>query len=224
MPPILTHPDSPLWLWIDRIGILLGYVVLVTVAIAVARWLRGVRRQERRIRQAQQLARDTGARPVALSITWPGGSTEADVRRYLANVLPRWDFPQLPAGADDPGGAKRCPIVEFEHAESTISPDGADADVERLRSVVAWLKDEGFNEVHLFMRSTVTFGAAVGCMFANWGAVHVHHWNTTRGAYEYWFPLAEVKRTAEPRSVVDDVAASLARRRAARPPAEAPRA
>jgi hypothetical protein len=215
----ITDPDSTFWLVVDRVGILLGYIVLVTVSIAVTRWWRGVKRKERRIRHAQQLSRDAGARPVALSIATPGGAMEADIRRYLTSVLPGWDFPELAAGADDPGGARRCPIVEFEHEEGSLSPDGADADVERLREVVAWLKDEGFNEVHLFMRSTVAFGAAVGCLFANWGAVHVHHWNNTKGEYEYWFPLAEVKRAPEPHSALDDATAALARRLAERPAA-----
>jgi hypothetical protein len=217
MPHILTSPDSPLWLWIDRTGILLGYVVIGTLAVAGTRWWRGVRRRERHIRQARQLARGDGVRRVALCITTPKGGIDADVRRYLAERSPGWSFPDLPAGADDPGGQDRCPVVTFEHEEETVSASGADADLERLRHVAAWLKEEGFGEVHLFMRGPVAFGAAVGCLFANWGEVHVHHFD--RGRYEYWFSLAEVKRIAGPVSVVDDVSAALARRLAERPAA-----
>ena len=210
-----TDPDSTFWLVVDRVGILLGYLVLITIAIAATRWWHGVRRRERHIRQAQQLARGDGVRSVALCITTPKGGIDADVRRYLAEMSPGWSFPDLPPGTDDPGGADRCPVVVFQHEEEAVSADGADADLERLRDVAAWLKEEGFGVVHLFMRGPVAFGAAVGCLFANWGEVHVHHFD--RGRYQYWFSLAEVKRIAGPTSLPDDVSAALARRLAARP-------
>ena len=59
---------------------------------------------------------------------------------------------------------------------STSAEDLPDyADIERLRQVERWLKDEGYDEVHLFMRSTVAFGCAVGSLLPNWAAVHVSH-------------------------------------------------
>jgi hypothetical protein len=207
-----TNPDSTFWLVVDRVAILLSYVALLTITAAATQWWQSVRRQERRSRRTPELADGRVTKPVAVLVSPPAGSVEADVERYLVRTFPDWAFPYLPLGADDPGGEpRRCPIVHFEHGEQMATPEGVDADLERLRRAEGWLKDEGFSEVHLFMRSTVAFGTAVGCLFANWGAVHVYHWNQRTSTYEYWFPLAEVKRLGATPNFGDAMASLAAR-------------
>jgi hypothetical protein len=92
--------------------------------------------------------------------------------------------------------------VEFEHG-GVLSPDVAAADIARLRQVEHWLKEEGYDEVHLFIRSTVAFGCATGSHFTNWGAVHVYHHSP---ACEYWVSLDDVERATPPPTLGDAIA------------------
>jgi hypothetical protein len=210
--------DPDIWMWLDRGAIVLAYVALGSVGAVAYQWWRKLRRLERLARRSPELAAGRASRPVALAVSFPGESIEADVRRYLAGRFPRWSFPSLPVGADDPDPSpNRCPVVEFEHS-GTLTPEVAEADLERLRGVERWLKDEGFTELHLFLKSTVAFGCGVGCLFTNWGAVHVYHRDNRAGTYEYWFPLADVKRLAPVPTLGDVVAAHLVQRLYAPPP------
>lgn len=215
--------QSPFWIWFDRGGTLFSYVALGTVIAAGFQLWQSARRQERRRMRAEALVSGHGARRVALVISPSGGSMEADVERYLTREFPGSHFLHLPIGADvlDPE-ARRWSIVGFEHAE-TLTPDGVEAELARLRGVERWLKEVGFDEVHLFMRTSVAYGAAVGCIFTNWGAVHVYHWNHSQRTYEYWFALGEVKRMNPPTALGDAVAAVVSQRlRRHAAPAEAP--
>jgi hypothetical protein len=200
------------WTWLDRGAIVLAYAAVGTVAAVAYQWWGTVRRLERRARRDAELAAGKTAKPVALAVFFYGESIEADVRRYLSARYPGWSFPSLPAGADDPDPSpNRCPIVQLEHA-GTLTPDVAEADLERLRAVERRLKDEGFTEVHLFLKSTVAFGCGVGCLFTNWGAVHVYHRDNRAGTYEYWFPLADVKRVGPPPALGNVLAAHVVQR------------
>jgi hypothetical protein len=191
------------WLWFDRIGTALSYVALGTLIAAGFKMWQSAQREERRRARTEALAAGQTARPVALVVSGTGGSMEADVERYLAGRFPGWSFSHLPIGAGDPDlSPRRWPVVGFEHAE-TLTAEGVEAELARLRGVERWLKEEGFNEVHLFMRTPVAFGSAVGCVFTNWGAVHVYHWN--QRTYEYWFALDEVKRLGPSPSLGDAV-------------------
>ena len=214
-----------LWLALDRISIVLSYAAFLSLVLAAQAWWRSVRRHERRVRLQDELQSGRNRKPVALLVTRQGESTEADVRRYLTGMHAGWDFPSLPIGADDPSrDTRRWPLVHFEHGETEITPDGVDADLDRLRGVERWLKDEGFNEVHLFLRSTVAFGAAIGSLFTNWGTVHVYHFNIGVGTYEHWFPLAEVKRIGAPPTLPDALASTAAELLARRGRTSAPEA
>lgn len=212
-----------IWMTLDRISIVLSYAAFVSLAIAAQAWWRSVRRHERRVQLQEELQSGRHRKPVALLVTRLGESTEADVRRFLSGMNEGWDFPPLPVGADDPSrDARRWPLVHFEHGEKDITPTGVDADLDRLRDVERWLKEEGFNEVHLFLRSTVAFGAAIGSLFTNWGTVHVYHFNTGMGTYEHWFPLADIKRIRVSPTLPDAIASTaaglLARRGQSRAP------
>jgi hypothetical protein len=218
---VQTGSPSPVWLWLDRGGTLLSYVALGTVIAAGFQWWQSVRRQERRRIRGEALAAGRAAKPVALVVSASGGSMEADVEGYLSQQFAGWSFPHLPVGAGDPDPSpRRWPIVGFEHAE-TLTPDGIEAELARLRAVERWLKEEGFNEVHLFMRTPVAFGSAVGCIFTNWGAVHVYHWNHPERTYEYWFALGDVKRVLLLPTLGDAISAAVARRLQRTAPGEA---
>lgn len=225
-PHLVSRDDfMDIWLTLDRISIVLSYAAFVSLAVAAQAWGRSVRRHERRVRLQDEIVSGRNRKPVALLVTRLGESTESDVRRFLSGTHPAWDFPPLPIGADDPSrDAKRWPLVHFEHSEKEITPNGVDADLDRLREVERWLKEEGFNEVHLFLRSTVAFGAAIGSLFTNWGTVHVYHFNLRAGTYEHWFPLADVKRISTPPTLPDALASTaaelLARRRSSRTPGQ----
>lgn len=213
------------WLWVSRLGSLVSFVALGGVAAASTQWWARVRREDRRRQRDAELAAGRGRKPIALAIFFEGPSIGSDVRTYLSGRFPTWSFPALPLGATDPDSSpRRWPIVEFEHG-GVLSPDVAVADIARLRQVEHWLKEEGYDEVHLFMRSTVAFGCAIGSLFTNWGAVHVYHHSPP---YEHWFSLDEVKRLAPPPALGDVIATWAAqgldarRRRQVEAPASAP--
>ncbi len=218
-------PDSTCWLVVDRIGILLSFAVLGTIAVAFYKVFLSVRRKQRLVRVQAEIAGGRAGKPVALLVCFAGSRIDSDVMRFLRGTYPAHDFFVLPAGAADPNpGPGRFPLVEFHHS-GDLDPDVAHADLQRLRAIERWLKLEGYTEIHLFMRSTVAFGCVAGSLLTNWGAVHVYHRNDKTG-YECWFPLSETKRgevAADPSGAVADALVQLFSRRPAAPqPAPVP--
>jgi hypothetical protein len=196
--------ETGFWLWVSRVGAVISCLAFSGVAAATAQWWAKVGRYERRRQRAAELAAGRTHKPVALAIRFEGASIESDVVTYLSESYTGWSFPSLPLGGSDPDPSPcRWPVLEFEHG-GTLTWAVAHADLERLRQVERWLKEEGYDEVHLFMRSTVAFGCAVGSLFTNWGGVHVYHWGA--GAYEHWFSLDEVKHAAPAPTLGDAVA------------------
>jgi hypothetical protein len=217
-----TNPDSTVWLVVDRFAIVLSFAIVGTLATYGFRLLHDIRRARRRQELDAELATGRTAKPVALAVSFRNADIQRDVRRFLEARFPGASFPELPLGAADPDPSpKRFPIVEFRHG-GNLTPGTVDADLARLRGVRRWLEEEGFTEVHLFLNTTVAFGCVIGSLFTNWGRVHLYHWCTESGSYEYWLPLAEVKRVADAPDLSATVAAYLAQRTAAaRSPATA---
>ncbi|HEU0079612.1 MAG TPA: hypothetical protein VFQ76_18285 [Longimicrobiaceae bacterium] len=214
-----TDPDSTCWLVVDRAGILLSFAVLGSIIVAFYKVFLDIRRKQHLVRVHAEMAGIRSGRPVALLTCFAGGSIEPDAMRFLRGRHPGHDFFVLPAGAADPHpGPLRFPLVEFHHS-GDLDPGVAHADLQRLRAVERWLKQEGYTEIHLFMRSTVAFGCVAGGLFTNWGAVFIYHRHDNHG-YEYWFPLSETKRgevAADPVGAVADAVVQRLTRRAAAP-------
>lgn len=219
-----TDPGSTCWLVVDRVAILLSFAVLGTIAVGFYKVFSTIRRKQRLVQAQAEMAGTRSGKPVALLVCFAGSGIDRDVERFLRGQYPAHDFFVLPAGSTDPHpGPLRFPLVEFHHS-GDLDPGVAHADLERLRAVERWLKQEGYTEIHLFLRSTVAFGCVVGGLFTNWGSVLVYHRND-RAGYELWFPLSETKRgevAADPvEAVADAVVQRLSRRGATPEPIEA---
>lgn len=177
-----------IWLWLDRGSIILGYVTVVTVvsgAIYVLRFALDYRKRQRRLR-GQTVGKT--ARPMALAISFGGGSIKTAVQDFLDHRYP-----------DTP-----IPVREFvEPAEVTTT--NVYLNLQRLRKLKERLQSEGVTELHMFYKGPIALGMGLGAIFDNWVSVKVYH-NNRSGAYEEWLTL----ETAKAQPVIETVAEKMA--------------
>jgi len=180
------NPDSTFWLTVDRISILLSYVVVVSVVALVWQVLRFLRHR-RRLRRVAGKSR----RPQALALAFGGGSIRVAVEGFLAN-------------------AYEVTIPVEEYAGDEVTPANIHRHLEKIRRLKERFQSEGVTELHLFLKAPMALALAVGAVFTNWGEVKVYQ-QSRAGGYEAWTTLAQAKAASIPDELTERLLETLDR-------------
>lgn len=178
------YPDSTWWMVIDRVSIMLSYVVVITILTIAWQFFRFVRLRRRLARLA-----GTSRRPCALALAFGGGSIKMAVQEFLAT-------------------AYRSPIPVEEYAADEVTPANVHRHLERIRHIKERLQTEGVTELHLFLKAPVVLGVAVGAIFDNWVGVKLYH-KDREGGYVAWTTLGQAKAASIPEELADRAAEIL---------------
>jgi hypothetical protein len=169
MPEWLVSPNSTVWLVLERISVLLSYLVVGTIAAFVFNLFR----YRRKRKELATIAGKAG-HPRALALSFGGGSIEQAVKEYLSTIYPEVNIP----------------VEKYEKDEVTAE------NIHRYEEAVRRLKErfqsENVTELHLFMKGPVALALAVGAIFDNWVGVKVYH-SKREGGYESWTTLHQAK-------------------------------
>lgn len=168
----LTNPDSNVWLYLDRISILLSYIVVFSIISGIVYFIRFLRRYKR-LKAPMKKVDGTSPKPMALAISF-GGSIKKPVEEYLAKKY-----------------KNRLPVIEYT-ADTEVSPHNVHNHTQKLLGIKHDMQAEGVTELHLFIKGPVIFGVLAGAMFDNWCNVKLYH-NNRRGEYEEWAMLHHAK-------------------------------
>jgi hypothetical protein len=175
---LIGDPNSTAWLMIDRISILLSYLVVVTIVTIAWQCFRFIRLRRRLGRLA-----GTSRRPRALALAFGGGTIKVAVQEFLAT-------------------AYRAPVPVEEYVADEVTPRNVHRHLEQIRRIKERLQTEGVTELHLFLKAPVVVGTAVGAIFDNWVGVKLYH-KDREGGYVAWTTLGQAKAASIPEELAD---------------------
>ncbi len=167
------------WLWLDRIGIVVGLVIAVPVFWT---WWQIVFGEHRRRREwLVEITRQPGARPGVLIVDLlPGRNIAASVQRHLAND------PALKSIPED-----RIVIVQREEA---LQPKGIEGLARELRTAARHLYDAGCDVIHLFHGGPDVSALIAGAELSNGPRALLYHFE--QGRYVPFGPLEPLRSLA----------------------------
>lgn len=170
-----TSPDSKIWFYIDRVSILLSYVVVFSIGSAFYYFLRFLRRYKK-LKNSLSAIKGSTKNPKALAVCF-GGSIKKAVEDYLKS---RYQYP----------------IMVKEYAATTeVTSHNLQKHIEKLSKIKTDFQSEGVTELHLFIKGPVMMGTILGAIFDNWVTVKLYH-NNRMGEYEEWTVLHSAKSLA----------------------------
>jgi len=169
MPTWLTSTDSAVWLWLDRVSILLSYLVVISIVAFVF----NVFRYRRKRKELTEIEGKT-ALPKALCLSFGGGSIKNAVRDYLKETYPD----------------RKIAVSEYKGDE--VTPQNVHKHEEGIRKLKERYQSKGVTELHLFMKGPLGLALAVGAIFDNWVAVKIYQ-NNREGSYDPWTTLHHAK-------------------------------
>ena len=169
MPTWLTSTDSSVWLWLDRVSIVLSYAVVLSILAFVF----NVFRYRRKRKELIEIEGKT-ALPKALCLSFGGGSIKLAVSDYLKETYPD----------------RKIAVSEYKGDE--VTPQNVHKHEEEIRKLKERYQSKGVTELHLFMKGPLGLALAVGAIFDNWVAVKIYQ-NNREGSYEPWTALHHAK-------------------------------
>jgi|GEM_PF-1520819 len=184
----LIDPDSRIWLYLDRISILLSYLVVFSIISGIVYFIRFLRRY-RRLRACMRKVDGTSPKPMALAISF-GGSIKKPVEEYISKKY-----------------TNMIPVMEYA-VESEVSPQNVQDHLNKLMRIKHDMQAEGVTELHLFIKGPVIFGVLAGAMFDNWCNVKLYH-NNRQGEYEEWAMLHNAKELTPDERLAVQVAKAM---------------
>ncbi|MBE0426922.1 MAG: SAVED domain-containing protein [Nitrospirae bacterium] len=167
-----TGPDSEIWVYLDRVSIILSYIVVFSIIYGIVVLVKFFRRY-RKIKTHMKKVDGTSPKPMALAISF-GGSIKKPVEDYLNKHY-----------------TQSISIMDYS-SEKEVTPQNIHDHIKKLLELKHDLQAEGVTELHLFIKGPVIFGALVGAMFDNWCNVKLYH-NNRKGEYEEWAMLHAAK-------------------------------
>jgi hypothetical protein len=171
----LTDTDSIIWLYLDRISVLLSYIVVFSIVSGVVYVIKFLRRY-RKIRAQMKKVDGTTLKPMAVAISF-GGSIKKPVEDFL-----------------DRAYIQKIPVMDYS-TDKEVSRQNIHDHIRKLIELKHNLQAEGVTELHLFIKGPVMVGALAGAMFDNWVNVKLYH-NNRKGEYEEWSMLHSAKELA----------------------------
>lgn len=190
----LIRPDAAGWLVLERIGTLLQYVTVISIAYATWEFARFLRRFRARRQLLHRLASGETARPQALAVSF-GGSIRPAVEAFLATAYPgRW-----------------ISVREYRSDEE-VTRHTVHRHEEALRKIKEEFQAQGVTELHLFVKGPVVVGAILGALLDNWVAVKLYH-NNRQGQYEEWTMLHFAKELSLRQTLEDAAAVAITEHR-----------
>jgi len=187
----LIDPDSRIWIYLDRISILLSYLVVFSLISGIVYLIRFLRRY-RRLRANMRKVDGTSPKPMALAISF-GGSIKKPVEEYISKRY-----------------GNRIPILEYTDNRE-VSPQNVQHHLNKLLEIKHDMQAEGVTELHLFIKGPVIMGALAGAMFDNWCNVKLYH-NNRKGDYEEWAMLHHAKELRPDEELAVQIAKTLEER------------
>lgn len=169
MPNWLIDPNSTFWLVLERISVLLSYLVVGTIVA----FIYNLFRYRRKRKELATIAGKAG-HPRALALSFGGGSIKKAVEEYLSAIYPD------------------VKILVEEYEKSEVTTENIHRYEEAVRRLKERFQSENVTELHLFMKGPVALALAVGAIFDNWVSVKVYH-SKREGGYESWTTLHQAK-------------------------------
>ncbi|MEW6418384.1 MAG: hypothetical protein AB1480_09725 [Nitrospirota bacterium] len=167
-----TTTDSKIWFYIDRVSVLLSYVVVFSIGSAFYYFMRFLRRY-RRLKNAMRVIDGSSKNPKAFAVCF-GGSIKKAVEDYLKA---KYQYP--------------IPLTEYA-VTSEVTPHNIQKHIEQLSKIKNDFQSHGVTELHLFVKGPVIMGTVLGAIFDNWVTVKLYH-NNRSGEYEEWTVLHSAK-------------------------------